>query len=285
MNTGCDAGSGIYVAADARFDRGADRYAAYLATSAGRLRLELAFANLLDFLPRAAAVQLRALDLGGGTGEIAVRLARRGVHVTLLDRSPKMLEIADRAARQAGVSDDIVMTLGDVAASSSLFPEGSFDIIVCHHVLEYTPHPAEVLSAAAHVMRRNATATLSVVARNQAGAVVKAAIQSGDLATVERLLADATGDEALFGGRVRLFTPAELRTMLREASFEPVAERGIRVLFDYLAPPIVCEAGEGRIVALERALGARAEFSALARYTQVLARRRPTPRALPEGGQ
>jgi len=37
-----------------RFESGADKYAAYLETPEGRLRLDLAFANLQEFLPHAA---------------------------------------------------------------------------------------------------------------------------------------------------------------------------------------------------------------------------------------
>jgi methylase of polypeptide subunit release factors len=64
------------------------------------LRLDLAFANLQDFLLQAPR-SLLALDLGCGTGAIAVRLARLGLHVTLLDASLPMLDFAKRAAREA----------------------------------------------------------------------------------------------------------------------------------------------------------------------------------------
>ena len=87
-----------------RFQSGADKYAAYLETPEGRLRCGLAFANLQDFLvlPQSRRL-LRGLDLGCGTGAAAVRLARLGIHMTLLDSSSAMLDIAKRAARDAGV--------------------------------------------------------------------------------------------------------------------------------------------------------------------------------------
>jgi len=93
-----------------RFQSGADKYAAYLETPEGRLRCDLAFANLQDFLPLPQTkLSLRALDLGCGTGVAAVRLARLGIHTTLLDSSPAMLETAKRAAREAGVTDKFVL--------------------------------------------------------------------------------------------------------------------------------------------------------------------------------
>src|SRR4029077_16222813 len=84
-----------------RFQTGAAKYAAYLETPEGRLRLDLAFANLQEFLPQAKR-SLHALALGCGTGALAVRLARLDFRVTLLDPSAEMLDVAQRAAREAG---------------------------------------------------------------------------------------------------------------------------------------------------------------------------------------
>jgi S-adenosylmethionine-dependent methyltransferase len=93
------------VTGENRFENDAIRYAAYLETPEGRLRADLAFANLQEFLPVSAGVNsLRALDLGCGTGAAAVRLARLGIHVTLLDSSPTMLALAERTIVEAGSS-------------------------------------------------------------------------------------------------------------------------------------------------------------------------------------
>jgi len=252
----------------------ANRYAAYLETPPGRLRCELAFKNLEAYLPQTGpgGAAVRALDVGGGPGELAIRLARHGCHVTLLDRSAQMLDVAERAVREAGVSNRVVLTRGDAAAAPALFGQGVFDLVTCHHVLEYTEAPADILRAAAHVLRPASTSLASVMTRNWAGAVVGAALQAGDLEGAERALATGEADEPMFGGRVRLFTPAALRAMLLEASLLPVAERGVRILFDYLGASTVRDAGDARVLAFEQALGTHGEFAALARYTQLLAR-------------
>jgi len=52
----------------------AERYTSYLKTLLGRLRSELAWENLSRFLP-ADTCERRALDVGGGTGSMIVRLA------------------------------------------------------------------------------------------------------------------------------------------------------------------------------------------------------------------
>ena len=255
-----------------RFQSGADKYAAYLETPEGRLRCGLAFANLQDFLvlPQSRR-SLRGLDLGCGTGATAVRLARLGIHMTLLDSSSAMLDIAKRAAREAGVDGKIALNHGDAAQVVNLFPAGSFDVVLCHNTLEYVDDPVAVLRGAARSMR-DSSAILSVIVRNQAGEVLKAAIQAGDLAAAEQNLTAQWGHESLYGGKVRLFTAESLQAMLMEASLAVTAKRGLRVVSDYLPPRVSVSAEYDRIFELELKLGRRPEFAAVARYTQCLAR-------------
>jgi S-adenosylmethionine-dependent methyltransferase len=256
-----------------RFQSEADKYAAYLETPEGRLRLDLPFANLQEFLPMPAGQSpLCALDLGCGTGANGLRLARLGFQVTLLDSSPAMLDIAKRAAQESQIAEKIEAKHGDADQLVNLFQVGTFDVILCHNVLEFVENPGAVLHAAQRALR-NASAMLSVLVRNRAGEVLKSAIVSGDLAAVDHNLTDEWGSEALYGGKVRLFTPDTTRAMLKEASLEVVAERGVRVLSDYLSPRVSLSAEYERIFALERKLGRRPDFAAVARYTHYLARR------------
>lgn len=260
-----------------RFHSGAEKYATYLETPEGRLRLDLAFANLKEFLPPLPSGRpMRALDVGCGTGATAVRLARLGIHVTLLDSSPAMLDIAAHAAEEAGVAEMITLKHGDATHVADLFPPGSFDVVLCHNVLEYVDDPSAVLVGAARVLR-DSSAILSVLVRNQAGEVLKAAIQVGDLAAAEAGLTAEWGRESLYGGNVRLFTAENLQTMVKAAALATSAERGIRVVLDYLPPQVSRTAEYERIFELERKLGSRPEFAAVARYTHCLAHRSGQP--------
>jgi S-adenosylmethionine-dependent methyltransferase len=264
MKTTANADSG-------RFQSDAHKYAVYLETPEGRLRSDLSFANLQSFLPHKAKDSLCALDAGCGTGATAVRLALLGMHVTLLDSSPAMLDIAKRTAQEAGVTDKVVLQHGDATRLTNLFHNASFDVILCHNVLEYLDEPIAVLCAAARSLR-DSSAMLSVLVRNQAGEVFKAAIQAGDLAVAENNLTAEWGQESLYGGRVRLFTSDSLQGMLKTASLAVIAERGVRVLADYLPSRISRSADYERIFELERKLSSRPEYAAVARYTQCFAR-------------
>jgi S-adenosylmethionine-dependent methyltransferase len=253
------------------FQNEAEKYANYLETPEGRLRLELAFASLQEALPHATG-SLRALDIGCGTGANAVRLAQLGLHVTLLDASPRMLDLAERAAREAGVAESVALRHGDADQLRDLFNASSFDVIVCHNVLEFVEDPDAVVRGAARALR-NSSSIVSILVRNQPGEVLKAALLNGDLAAAERTLDAEWGDESVYGGKVRLFTAAGLRVMLETASLVVTATRGVRVASDYLPPKISRTDEYGRIFELERELGRRPEFGAIARYTQCLAHR------------
>jgi ubiquinone/menaquinone biosynthesis C-methylase UbiE len=72
----------------------------------------------------------RVLDLGCGTGALAVQLARKGCQVTGVDISPAMLAQAAQRVRQAGLEEQI--TLRQLAAVNldTAFDDGSFDVVV-----------------------------------------------------------------------------------------------------------------------------------------------------------
>lgn len=195
---------------------------------------------------------------------------RLGVHVTMIDSSSAMLELAKRAVLEEGVSEQVTLTHGDATESLHLFSARSFDGILCHNLLEYVDDPGAVLRGVARLMRGPA-AMLSILARNQPGEVLKAAIRTGDLARAEAALTGEWEEEPLYGGEVRLCTWDCLEVMLREASLSIIARRGVRVVADYLPPQISLSTEYEPIFGLERTLGTRAEFAAIARYTQCLA--------------
>ncbi len=257
----------------AGFQEEADKYAAYLDTVEGRLRLDLTLAAVEEFLPPLPSTRLlHALDLGSGTGAAAVNLARRGVTVTLLDSSLAMLKLAERTVLTAEVGDKVVLQHGDVAQAGKLFAEESFDIVLCHNVLEYVECPGAVIRDSTRLLRHDPPGLFSIMARNRAGEVLKAAIRIGDLEAAEQSLTASWGYESLYGGRVRLFTPDELLAMSKDAGLELIAERGVRVLADYLPPQIDRQSEYERIFELERKLGRCPEFVAIARYTHHILR-------------
>ena len=165
-----------------------------------------------------------------------------------------MLDIAQRAALDAGVGGQITLKHGDATTLRDLFAPRSFDVILCHNVLEYVDDPGAVLCDAARLLR-DPSAILSFLVRSQAGEVLKAAIQTGDLAAADNALTSEWGKESLYGGKVRMFTLEKIRELIKAASLSVIAERGVRVVSDYLPSTVSRSEEYGGIFELERKLG------------------------------
>lgn len=98
-----------------------------------------AWSELLAPLLPAAPAQV--LDLGCGTGSLAVLLAGAGHAVTGVDFAPAMVARARAKARAAGLTARF--RVGDAADPG--LPAGSVDVVLCRHVLWALPDPAAVL--------------------------------------------------------------------------------------------------------------------------------------------
>lgn len=84
----------------------------------------------------------RVADLGCGTGSLSVLLAERGAEVVGVDLSPAMVERAVRKAHEAGA--DVRFAVGDVSRPD--LAAGSFDVVLCRHVLWNLPDPVLALN-------------------------------------------------------------------------------------------------------------------------------------------
>ena len=100
---------------------------------------------------------LDVLDIGGGTGGFAVRLAELGHRVTVVDPSPDALAALDRRAGEAGSSRSPVAGRPGQRCSTWSRP-GSADLVLCHGVLEVVDDPAAALATLGAVLRPGGTA-------------------------------------------------------------------------------------------------------------------------------
>ncbi|HLQ52162.1 MAG TPA: methyltransferase domain-containing protein [Terriglobales bacterium] len=248
-----------------------DKYAGYLRTTEGRLRSDLGWTNLRCFVP-ADVLGRCALDVGGGTGILGLRLAELGFAVELLDSSEPMLALAGKEANARELSGRISLHQGDATRLSDLFQPSSFHVVVCHNLLEHVVDPVAVLGGLAHVIRKDGESVVSLLVRNRCGEVLKAAIKSNDMELAKRALGAETVLDSLYGGPLRIFDPARLWQMMERAGLEVIAQRGVRVVSDYLKCEAPTEDTYRRLLDLELLLGAQPQFAAIARYTQMIAR-------------
>lgn len=91
------------------------------------------------------------LDMAGGTGDIAFRLARGGASVTVADINPAMLEVGMKRAQDRGI-DGLVWT--EANAETLSFPDRFFDAYtIAFGIRNVTDIPA-ALKEAHRVLRR-----------------------------------------------------------------------------------------------------------------------------------
>jgi S-adenosylmethionine-dependent methyltransferase len=207
------------------------------------------------------------VDIGGGTGGFAVRVAELGHRVTVVDPSPDALAILARRAEESGVADLVSGRQGDIASLSGLVESGSIDVVLCHGVLEIIDDPDAALAAIAGVLRPGGRLSLLV---NQRHAAVLTRAMAGHFTQARSLL-----DDPAAGGGSRRFTPDEVVAMLGRHGLEPTAMHAVRVFVDHVPSSLVdLEPGAAAaLVELEQAVADRPEYLPLGTQLHALARR------------
>lgn len=218
-----------------------------------------------------ARPEATVVDIGGGTGGFAVRVAELGHAVTVIDPSPDALAILARRAEESGVSDRVTAHQGDIASLAELLPAGSADVVLCHGVLEIVEDPATALEALARVLRPGGTLSLLV---NQRHAAVVSRAMAGHFQQARTLL-DGAAQETGETGHPRRFTADEVEALLARAGFEPTAMHAVRVFVDLVPSSLVdLEPGAATaLVELEKAVADRPEYLPLGTQLHVLATR------------
>jgi ubiquinone/menaquinone biosynthesis C-methylase UbiE len=104
----------------------------------------------LDLLSRfAGQAPKRVLDVGCGTGFLALSLAELGHTVTGIDLSPQMIDRARRKAEQARQQVDFRVC--DAAAVDS--DAETYDLVVARHVIWNLPEPEQAVAEWVRVLR------------------------------------------------------------------------------------------------------------------------------------
>ena len=230
-----------------------------------RLGFELLLGQVLDALPAGPAT---VVDAGGGTGQLAVALARHGYRVTVVDTSAAMLATcAQRAADEGGGGAGRVATVpGDAADLPGLLGPGGQDAAVCHDLLTRVDDQAALLASLAGVLVPGGVLSLGFANRDwlalRAG---RRGDYTGALRLVEGRRLPEGGSEAV--------TLTEAEQQLDKAGLALVAAYGVGV-FAEAGDDDLGRAELAALVELERLVAGREPYRSSARTLHLIARRR-----------
>jgi SAM-dependent methyltransferase len=209
------------------------------------------------------------LDIGGGTGGLAVRVGMLGHRVTVVDPSPDALAALDRRAREHDVA--VTGRQGDLSTLLDVVGPDSADVVLCHGVLEVVDDPAGALATLARVVRPGGVLSLLVAQRH---AAVVARAMAGHFQQALSLLEPA--DDSTPAGRTgRRYTHDELAALASGAGFAVDTVHAVRVFTD-LVPGSLLDLEPGAsaaLVELEQAVAGRPEYLPLATQVHLLAHR------------
>jgi S-adenosylmethionine-dependent methyltransferase len=182
--------------------------------------------------PPSASPGVEVLDVGGGSGSLALALGAQGHRVLVVDPSPDAIPALERRAADAGLSALVTGSVGDVSTAPALVAAtGSAAVaLVClHDVLEYLPDPDAALAGLRPVLRPRGLLSL-VIPQRTAAVLGRALAGRPEEAAVALHAVDGRwgpGDPA-----PRRFDRGEIVAMLTRAGLDVELVRGERVVSD-----------------------------------------------------
>lgn len=206
---------------------------------------------------------LRILDFGSGRGFLADYYAQNN-QVTALEPS-------EEAVKSRFMTHDYSQLTGDITLLSGV-PDSSFELILCHNVLEYASNDREkILRELERLLSPGGR--LSVVKHNRAGRVMQMAVLKNDFDRANALLDGDSGRSELFGDIV-YYEDGELSRVCK--SLEPERSCGIRVFWDLQQNQDVQRGSEWQknMLALEKRVSRLEEFYNIAFFHHLILKKR-----------
>ncbi len=160
----------------------------------------------------------RILDFGSGMGVTAERLARYN-DVTAVE--PDETSVRDR-----WVDNDYVQLVGSTDRLSEL-PDKSFDVIICHNVLEYARDREDIVREFARLLDDDGM--ISIVKHNRAGRVMQMVVLLNDFEHADSLLDGNDGVASKYGA-IRYYEDSDIEKWCPE--LEITRTLGMRTFWD-----------------------------------------------------
>lgn len=218
------------------------------------------------------------LDAGGGTGRWAIRMARKGCRVILMDTSEKMLEIAAEKVKEEGLQHKITTKKGDITKTG--YADETFDMILCEHTFFLFKEPDILIKELKRVLKRKARLIISAQNRYvQSLACLPEKPSPDKVDNALNILLRKKYNTMTKRGKVEIYTwtPNEFRTLLEKNGFqvEKIVGKGVtmplRISKELFVKKEYSEDLFNKILQFELALCEKTDALALTGHMQAIA--------------
>lgn len=255
------------------FDKNVEQWIQYSESLKGRLRRDLTWHNLEPHIMGLRG-KLRVIDVGCGLGDLIPFLLDRSRTLVLLDFSERMLETAKERllGGNPGLKDKITFARARVEELDVRLPGLSFDVVLCHTILEYLEDPRGALSTLAGKLASGGI--LSILAANCYSETFKLAIIENDLQGARLSLGKKGGQASLFDDVAKItFSREDLEGLLGGLGLQIIGRYGVRVFTDYLREKEGQEPDERSLFDLEKEASRVKSLQPVARYIHLVCRK------------
>ncbi|MDO8587294.1 MAG: methyltransferase domain-containing protein [Armatimonadota bacterium] len=181
------------------------------------IKREIMWRQIRKRLPRNRSLPI--LDVGGGTGVWAVRLALEGYQVVLADISPGFLERARENAAEHGLSDRITFVRADMVDLGQWGDNEFQFVLAIGDPLSYCSDTNRALAELRRVTKLNGVLVADV--ENKYGGLD--ARRAGSWIDIRRILKDGIAYWPGSDMPVRQYSPGELRNTVEAAGWEIIS--------------------------------------------------------------
>lgn len=254
---------------DRNFDDLAGRFSQNIYnTSKGLLRQAVLLRDLAELPQLSSACHI--LDVGGGQGQLAIKLAALGHQVHLTDISAEMLVLAKAQALQQGVSEQLQITHSPLQQLAGILAGQQFSLVLCHAVLEWLAEPELAIKQ-----------LLQCVAP---GGVLSLMFYNKDAHRLSNILygnfdyvkADMRVKKSVRLNPQQPLVTAQVLAWCEQAGFVLLGKTGVRCFHDYLRDRNLQTTQYAELEALELQYNRQEPYASLGRYTHFLLQRSNT---------
>ena len=224
----------------------------------GDIRQAVIWRDLCRTMPSIMNGCLRVLDVGGGLGQMSVRLAKLGHQVTYNDISSNMLSKAKALAMKEGVDSRISFYQ---CPYQSLVKKdlGDFDLVLCHAIVEWLGKPDELIN---HLMQfKSAEGFISLTFYNHNALVYRNLIRGN----FNLLATEFKADPGSLTPHSP-FMPEQIEQWSAQHGLFVLLSSGIRVFHDYITTARGGHNDRDAVITTELKYSEQAPFKWLGRY-------------------